>query len=206
MTSELHADPRTGAPSIVLTERFDEAVSWARVLHASQPRKGTDVPYLCHLLAVSGRVLEDGGDEDQAIAALLHDSIEDQDVTAADIAERFGPEVARIVEACSDTDVSPKPPWRARKEAYLRHLAEADEAVLRVSAADKLHNARAMQRELAELGSDAWDRFNAPALEQRWYVTQLASVIGARLDSPLGRETVATIAQLVAAIELTESL
>lgn len=188
-------------PAVHLTARYDAAVTWARELHAEQTRKGTTIPYLSHLLAVSGRVIEDGGDEDQAIAGLLHDAIEDQGVTAADVEERFGPEVARIVLACTDADTIPKPPWRERKEAYLLHLVDADEPILRVCAADKLHNVRSLLRDVAEQGDEHWERFNAPPLEQAWYFSQLASVIGAGLDSPLGREFPATAAQLIAVIQ-----
>lgn len=188
-------------PAVQLTDRYDAAVAWARELHAEQTRKGTTIPYLSHLLAVSARVLEDGGDEDQAIAGLLHDSIEDQGVTPDEIDARFGPEVARIVVACTDADTVPKPPWRERKEAYLRHLLDADEPILRVCAADKLHNVRSLLRDVAEQGDQHWERFNAAPVEQAWYFSQLASIVGPGLDSPLGREFVATAAQLVAVIE-----
>src|SRR5581483_712539 len=100
------------------TPRYAEAVAWAAELHGSQVRKGTSIPYLTHLLAVSSLVWEHGGDEEDAIAGLLHDAIEDTDATAADIEARFGAKVATIVLACSDTTVRPKPPWRKRKEAY----------------------------------------------------------------------------------------
>lgn len=193
-----------GEPAVVLSERYDEALGWARELHAHQSRKGTTLPYLSHLLAVSARVLEDGGDEDQAIAGLLHDAIEDQGVTEPEIAARFGDEVARIVVACTDADTVPKPPWRERKEAYLRHLLDADAPVLRVAAADKLHNVRSLLRDLAEEGERHWDRFTAPPIEQAWYFSQLASIVGGRLDTPLGREFAVTAAQLVAAIERTD--
>ncbi len=188
-------------PAVHLTDRYDAAVSWARELHAEQTRKGTTILYLSHLLAVSARVLEDGGDEDQAIAGLLHDTIEDQGVSPAEIEERFGAEVARIVIACTDADTVPKPPWRERKEAYLLHLVDADEPILRVCAADKLHNVRALLRDLAEHGDEHWERFSAPPVEQAWYFSQLASLIGGGLDSPLSREFVATAAQLVALIQ-----
>jgi len=104
----------TAAP----TQRYAEAVAWAVELHGSQVRKGTRIPYLTHLLAVSALLSEHGGEEDDAIAGLLHDAIEDTDATAADIEQRFGPKVAAIVLDCSDTTVRPKRPWRERKEAY----------------------------------------------------------------------------------------
>jgi (p)ppGpp synthase/HD superfamily hydrolase len=126
----------------ILSERFEQAVVLACRLHATQRKKGTGVPYVAHLLGVTSLVLEDGGDEDHAIAAVLHDAIEDQNLAEQQIEERFGARVRAIVVGCTDAFEQPKPPWRARKETYLAHLREAPEDVLRVSAADKLHNAR----------------------------------------------------------------
>ncbi|MCX7168598.1 MAG: HD domain-containing protein [Rhodocyclales bacterium] len=129
---------------MTLTARFSEALTLAHHLHGGQVRKGTAVPYVAHVLAVAGIALEHGADEDEAIAALLHDAVEDCGgaPVLADIRHRFGDRVADIVSACSDTDVTPKPPWQARKEAYLAHLKDAPASVRLVSAADKLHNAR----------------------------------------------------------------
>ena len=139
-------------------QRFIAAVEEASRYHAGQLRKGTEVPYLAHLLSVAALVLEDGGSEDEAIAALLHDAVEDAGGrrTLEAIRERFGDEVAMIVMACSDTDATPKPPWRARKESYLAHLADetTPASVLRVSLADKLHNARAILSDYRILGED----------------------------------------------------
>lgn len=173
-----------------LSERFELALVYATRIHAGQRRKGTDIPYVSHLLAVSGMVLEDGGSEDQAVAALLHDAIEDQpDRTSLDeIARRFGPEVARIVEGCSDTVTHPKPPWRERKERYLRHLESADEAVLRVSCADKLHNVRSIAVDLRTHGKEVWTRFNAGKDEQLWYHRSLAEVFARRFPGRLSGE------------------
>ena len=150
---------------MVLGQRFDAALGHAARLHRTQLRKATDVPYVSHLLAVASLVIEDGGDEDEAIAALLHDAVEDQGGVAVldDIRARFGPRVADIVEACSDSlaeDPAAKAPWRARKEQYLAHMAEAPAAVLRVACADKLHNARCMLAEYRTMGEALWDRFN----------------------------------------------
>ena len=183
---------------MALTERFDDALAWASDLHRAQVRKGTTIPYVSHLLAVTGRVLEDGGDEDEAIAALLHDAVEDQEVAVADIEARFGPRVAEIVAGCSDTDQHPKPPWRQRKEAYLRRLADPSTAmsVLRVSAADKVHNLRSILRELEAHGDVAWDRFNAGPDEQRWYFRQLDEVIARRFPGPLADELHGLVEQL----------
>lgn len=164
----------------------------ARRLHADQRRKGTDIPYLAHLLGVTALVLEDGGDEDEAVAALLHDAVEDQGgaATLARIRERFGDRVAAIVEACSDTDEVPKPPWRARKEAHLAHLRHPDlpDGALRVSLADKLHNARAILADVRAGGDAVFARFNAPRDEQAWYYGTLATTFAERTSSPMAAE------------------
>src|SRR5580693_7914935 len=135
----------------VLTDRFDRALLYTTHIHGGQVRKGTSTPYVAHLLAVAATVLEYGGDEDLAIAALLHDSVEDQGGNARleDVRNRFGQRVAKVVEACSDSlaDTAKgerKAQWQERKMAYLVHLQMADEDVLRVSLADKVHNARAI--------------------------------------------------------------
>lgn len=129
-----------------LTPRFEAALVYASQVHAGQKRKGTEIPYIAHLLSVAGIVLEEDGDEDEAIAALLHDAVEDQGGQARleDIGSRFGDRVAEIVEGCTDADTIPKPEWQERKERHLAHLRGASSSVLEVSAADKLHNARAI--------------------------------------------------------------
>ncbi len=136
---------------------FGEALSFALDRHRNQARKGTTIPYIAHLLQVCGLVLEAGGDEDQAIAALLHDAIEDAPAGEAgrvrrEIRGRFGGRVLRIVEACTDADVQPKPPWRQRKETYLHHARDLEDDALLVASADKLHNARAILRDLRDRG------------------------------------------------------
>src|SRR5579872_1354566 len=127
-----------------LGPRFEEALLFATRKHAGQTRNATSVPYIAHLLSVAGLVLEAGGDEDLAIAALLHDVVEDCGGAPMleEVRSRFGERVAHVVEGCTDTDLDPKPPWRQRKEDYLKHLQMADADVRLVSAADKLHNAR----------------------------------------------------------------
>src|SRR6266571_1946710 len=124
---------------MALTSRFEEALTFATQLHAKQLRKGTTIPYVAHLLAVTALVLENGGDEDEAIAALLHDAIEDQGgaATREAIRRRFGERVVAIVHGCTDTDVTPKPPWRARKEAYIEHLRHASPSERLVALAAK---------------------------------------------------------------------
>lgn len=165
-----------------LGPRFDRAVAFARELHRSQLRKATEIPYVAHLLAVASLVIEDGGDEDEAIAALLHDAVEDQggERTRKRIEQEFGAKVAEIVQACSDTDLEPKPPWRERKEAYIAHLADADCPTLRVSLADKLHNARAMLFDLRTTVDDVWSRFNADPEAVVWYYRALAKAFADR--------------------------
>lgn len=184
--------PRCGPdPERRLTDRFDKAVQLARTLHGGQRRKGGDIPYLAHLLAVAALVIEDGGDEDEAIAGLLHDAVEDQGgaETLKQIGLQFGAKVGAIVEACSDTDEIPKPPWRGRKEAYIAHLGTAERSVLRVSLADKLHNARAILFDLRGQGSTLWDRFTtATAEDQLWYYGALADAFAAREAGPMAVE------------------
>ena len=146
-----------------VSERFHAALAYASALHAGQLRKGTRIPYVAHLLAVTTIVLEAGGTEDEAIAALLHDGPEDQggEVTLDAIGRRFGDEVGAIVAACSDTFEDPKPPWEQRKRAYREHLLHAGKSALLVSIADKLHNARATLRDVRAEGPQVWDRFSA---------------------------------------------
>jgi (p)ppGpp synthase/HD superfamily hydrolase len=152
----------------VLTDRFDRALLYATHVHGGQVRKGTSIPYIAHLLAVAATVLEYDGCEDMAIAALLHDAVEDQggEPRLADIRNRFGDRVADIVRACSDSvaNVSagqPKEGWQLRKTRYVEHLGSADQDTLLVSLADKIHNARSILRDLRkpEVGEAVWDRF-----------------------------------------------
>ena len=183
-------------------QKLAEAADFAFQIHAPQMRKGTAIPYISHLMAVAALVLEHGGDQDQAIAGLLHDAIEDVGVAHEQaIAVRFGNRVAHIVRGCSDTDVQPKPPWRTRKLAYLGHLEEADYDVLLVSACDKLHNARALLTDLCTHGAVLFQRFNASAADTPWLYGELASVFQRRLPGSLARElalTVHTLHQLAA--------
>lgn len=169
--------------------RLQDAIGYALTAHAGQVRKETTIPYASHLLAVCAIVQEQGGDEDLACAAVLHDTIEDCGAAHGPAIEaRFGPRVAGIVQACSDTDVQPKPPWRARKEAYLAHLEAANPDALLVSCADKLHNARAIVSDLRTHGPAMLGRFNAPSGGTSWYYQALAEVFARRLPSPLARE------------------
>jgi GTP pyrophosphokinase len=146
-----------------LTSRFDEAFAYAHAAHAAQMRKGTSAPYIGHLMGVASIVLDDGGSEDEGIAALLHDAAEDAGgrERLADIRARFGDAVAKIVEDCTDAWSSPKPPWAERKMQYIQHARTLTPSSLRVSAADKVHNAYAILRDLRNLGDQVWNRFQA---------------------------------------------
>ena len=181
----------------VLTDRFDRALLYATHVHGGQVRKGSSTPYVAHLLAVAATVLEYGGDEDLAIAALLHDSVEDQGGKARleDVRNRFGERVARIVEACSDSLANTakgerKAHWQERKEAYIAHLGTADEDILRVSLADKVHNARAILRDLRkpEVGEKVWTYFSQPKERTIWYYRSLADQFRKRLPGQLSNE------------------
>lgn len=167
-----------------LTDRFDAAVNFARISHTAQQRKGTTIPYISHLLAVSSLVLEMGGNEDMAIAALLHDAVEDTGGVGVAMEQairaQFGDDVARIVRANSDTDEKPKPPWKARKQAYLDSLPHKQRDELIVSLADKLHNARAVLLDHRAIGAEIWPRFKAGRDEQLWYYGELVNAFEAR--------------------------
>lgn len=158
------------------TIRFYEALQYAGDLHRHQKRKGTNIPYLSHLLGVASIAIDHGADEEIAIAALLHDSVEDAggDATGNEVRRRFGDRVARIVYACTDTAESPKPPWLERKKAYLNHLEQLQTDELLVSMADKLHNLTAIYNDYLEVGDKVWDRFSAEREGVIWYYQSLA--------------------------------
>lgn len=158
-----------------LTERFTRALTLACDLHRTQARKGTQIPYVAHLLGVASIALEHGAAEDEAIAAVLHDAVEDQGgaPTLARIRTEFGEAVAEIVAGCTDTDVEPKPPWRARKEEYIAKIATKSASTRLVSAADKLHNARAILADLRVIGDDLWARFTGGKDGTLWYYRSL---------------------------------
>jgi GTP pyrophosphokinase len=180
----------TTAVAEKLGTRFTEALVYATQLHARQRRKGSDVPYIAHLLGVTALVLEDGGDEDEAIAALLHDAVEDQGglPTLAVIQERFGERVAEIVIGCTDADSVPKPPWRARKEEYIAHVGHASPSVRRVSLADKLHNARAVLHDQRQIGDAIFSRFAGGKAGTIWYYRTLAHIFLATASGPNAAE------------------
>ena len=173
-----------------LSARFLDAFSYAARLHAAQKKKGTATPYLAHLMAVTALVLDDGGSEDEAIAALLHDAVEDQGGRDRldEIRARFGDAVAHIVEGCSDSFTTPKPPWFERKRAYVEHARHLDASTLRVSAADKVTNATAILRDWHKVGDRVWERFNASRDDVLWYYSALVEAFRASGGGPLAEE------------------
>lgn len=162
--------------SPILTDRFDDALAYASRIHRHQIRKGSNIPYVSHLLGVAAIAIENGADEDQAIAALLHDAVEDQGGAdrLADIRNRYGDRVAEIVADCTDADTTPKPPWRERKESYLASLAKKPATSLEVSLADKTHNAGAIVADLHAHGEAVWERFTGGKDGSLWYYRALA--------------------------------
>jgi (p)ppGpp synthase/HD superfamily hydrolase len=171
-------------------EKFEEALQYAARLHRDQIRKGTDTPYVTHLLTVAAIVGENGGTEDEVVAALLHDAPEDQggEERLKDIRARFGEAVAQIVDGCVDTYEEPKPAWRPRKEAYVAHVSSAPASVRLVSAADKLHNARTILADLRAVGEDLWDRFTGGKEGTLWYYRVLVEAYAAADANPVVEE------------------
>ena len=174
----------------ILGDRFEEALAFAARTHRTQLRKSSGIPYVGHLLGVCSLVIEDGGSEDEAIAALLHDAAEDRggERMLDEIRTRFGDHVADIVAACSDTFETPKPPWQTRKQTYIDHLEDQPEPVLRVSLADKLFNARAILRDYLLVGDPVWTRFKAGRDAQLWYYRELAERFNLLLPGRMAAE------------------
>jgi len=181
-----------------ISPRFQEALDYAATLHAEQRRKISGEPYLVHLLAVAALVMEHGGDEDTAIAALLHDAVEDQGglATLEEIRRRFGPNVAAIVDGCTDAVTQPKPPWRQRKEAYIARLREASSAVHLVSAADKLHNIRAILQAYRCQGETLWQEFRGGRDGTLWYYRTVTDVLKQTENNPLVEELDRVVTEL----------
>jgi (p)ppGpp synthase/HD superfamily hydrolase len=191
----------TPEPPPQLTDRFFAAAALANEVHGHHRRLGTQVPYAAHLMIVAGLVLEDGGDETQAVAALLHDAVEDGGgrPMLERIRHDFGAEVARIVEACSDSvDPDDTRSWRERKTDYLTHLpAVTDDAVLRVALADKVHNARSIVRDYRAEGHALWDRFTNKTIgDQLWYYRALLEFFSERQRGPLVEDLRHALAEL----------
>ena len=178
-------------------KRLIDATSFAINIHAEQIRKGADTPYISHLLGVASLVLEHGADEDQAIAALLHDAVEDQGAHQEPvIRQRFGDRVADIVLGCTDADTLPKLPWRSRKETYIAHLEHAGPDVLLVSSADKLHNARAICTDLRTHGLAVFDRFTGGRDGTLWYYRTLSEAFTRLSPGPLAAELAETVVMM----------
>lgn len=169
------SQPQRGEKPLKLGPRFRRAFLFAAEKHAGQARKASTIPYIAHLMGVTSLVLEAGGDEDLAIAALLHDVVEDCGGAPMlkEVRRRFGQRVAKIVDGCTDADTYPKPPWRQRKEEYIRHLKLADADTRLVAAADKLANVRSILADYHEVGESVWSRFNGGREGTLWYYRAL---------------------------------
>jgi (p)ppGpp synthase/HD superfamily hydrolase len=189
-------------------QKFEEALLYASRLHRDQTRKGTDTPYVTHLLAVTAIVGENGGTEDEVVAALLHDSPEDRGgkERLQEIRERFGDRVAEIVDGCTDTYEDPKPEWRPRKEAYVAHVATAPASVRLVSAADKLHNARSILADFRSQGDELWKRFTGGKEGTLWYYRALVEAYARAGVNPVIEELDRVMRELEALAHHTEDL
>jgi (p)ppGpp synthase/HD superfamily hydrolase len=177
---------------------FRRALVYAARIHARQFRKGTTRPYIAHLLGVASTVLTHGGDEEEAIAALLHDAVEDQGgkPRLRDIRRKFGSRVADIVEGCTDSYTEPKPPWRQRKLDYLGHLRSANASVRLVSAADKLYNAREIIADLKSHPHGVWSRFRGGKDGTVWYYRQVAEILRPQGPAALVEDLDRAVAEL----------
>ena len=181
-----------------LSPKFEQALQYATLIHSGQIRKGTEIPYIAHLLGVASIALEYGANEDEAIGALLHDAGEDAggDPRIEDIRQQFGGAVADIVQGCTDAVTIPKPPWKKRKEDYIAHVATASASVRLVSAADKLHNARAILRDYRRIGEALWLRFNGGKDGSLWYYRSLVTAFSQANRSELVEELDGVVAEI----------
>jgi GTP pyrophosphokinase len=188
------------------SERASEALAYTFALHAQQMRKGSGVPYITHLLAVAALVGDYGGDEEQFIAALLHDAVEDQGgyATLEEIRARFGERVATLVDGASDAHAVPKPPWRSRKEEHVAKIARADADLKLIVAADKLHNAQSVLRDMAIVGPCVWDRFFGKRDGSLWYYRAMHGALAEGWDHPILTELDRIIRALEDAVESCE--
>lgn len=184
-----------------LSTRFEAALVYAARLHAYQIRKGSGIPYISHLLSVAALVLEDGGDEDEAIAALLHDAIEDQGgaKTREEIRQRFGERVVSIVDGCTDSETLPKPPWKERKLKYLAKMRLASPEVQRVALADKVHNARSIVADWEREGEKVWQKFKGGKEGTLWFYRCFLEVYQQKGSDCLTQE----LARLISRLEVT---
>lgn len=187
----------------MLSHRFTEALVYATKLHATQTRKGSKIPYISHLLGVASIALEYGADEDEAIAALLHDAIEDQGGTPVrtEIRLQFGDRVTEIVDGCTDSDTTPKPPWSERKKAYINHIPNASASVRLVSCADKLHNIRSILKDYRLQGDFLWDLFKGGKQGTLWYYRSLVTAFRQADSTPIVMELDRLVSELESLVE-----
>lgn len=188
---------------MILSHRFTQALVYATELHAEQIRKGSKVPYISHLLGVASIALEYGADEDEAIAALLHDAIEDQggQTVRAEIRVRFGERVTEIVDGCTETDTTPKPPWAERKKAYIARISSTLPSVRLVSAADKLHNIRSILKDYRTQGDVVWDLFKGGKQGTLWYYRSLVATFHEADSTPIVIELDRLVTELERLVE-----
>ena len=170
-----------------VSPRLSDAFALARALHANQTRKGSGIPYITHLMSVAALVGEYGGNEDQMIAALLHDAVEDQGgrPTLRRIRTAFGDAVANLVDGCSDADTVPKPPWRARKQAFIDQTRSAAPPLKLVIAADKLHNLLSIARDVENHGPEVWNRFRGKRDGTVWYHEEIVRALAENWEHPI---------------------
>ena len=199
--------PAVKQKGVKLGPRFLRAFNFAAEKHAGQARKASTIPYIAHLMGVASLVLEFGGDEDLAIAALLHDVVEDCGGAPMlkKVRRRFGSRVAKIVDGCTDSDTYPKPPWRQRKETYIQHLKRADAETRLVSAADKLHNVRSILTDYREVGESLWARFKGGREGTLWYYRALLDQFLRSEPNRLIRELELAIRELEATASLASA-
>jgi (p)ppGpp synthase/HD superfamily hydrolase len=183
---------------IKLGPRFLQAFVFAAEKHKGQTRKASTIPYIAHLMGVASLVLEAGGDEDLAIAALLHDVVEDCGgaYMLREVRRWWGRRVAKVVDGCTDADAYPKPPWRERKEKYIRHLKTADADTRLVSAADKLNNVRSIVSDYRAIGESVWSRFAGGREGTLWYYRTLLDVFLQRKRNRITRELELAVSEL----------
>ena len=200
--SELQRTPRPQT-KIKLGPRLLRAFEFAAEKHKRQTRKASTIPYIAHLMGVASLVLEAGGDEDLAIAALLHDVVEDCGGAPMlkEVRRKFGPRVAKVVDGCTDADTIPKPPWRERKGKYINHLKKADADTRLVSAADKLNNVRSILSDYRAIGESVWSRFNGGRDGTLWYYRTLRDEFLRHKPNRITRELELAVDELEALAE-----
>ena len=193
-----HSPQRAPRKTVRLGPRFLRAFQFAAEKHSGQTRKASTIPYIAHLMGVASLVLEAGGDEDLAIAALLHDVVEDCGGApmSKEVRRRFGSRVAKVVDGCTDADTYPKPPWRERKETYIRHLKTADADTRLVWAADKLNNVRSILSDYRAVGESIWSRFNGGREGTLWYYRTLLDEFLRRRPNRITRDLELAVKEL----------